>query len=106
MDDIWYVIGLLKQELKEHNISNKKKFTLHQTIQSHFPFFACPNNFLDQKYQNDIQRYIYCQKMRVSPYEGDYGKHPKKWIIKCNVIEKILNYIQSQHVNNIENGRY
>jgi len=35
--------------------------------------------------------------MNTSPYAGDYGKHPKKWIDKCNIIEKMLNYIQSKH---------
>ena len=98
MDDIWYVIDLLKEELKEHNASNKKKFSLHQTIKSHIPFFACPNHFLDNKYQRDIQRYLYCKQMGVPPYDGFFGKHPKKWIDKCNIIEKMLNYIQSHNI--------
>jgi uncharacterized coiled-coil DUF342 family protein len=104
MDDIWYVIDLLKQELEEHNATNKKKFTLYEAIKSHIPFFACSNHFLDKEYQRNLQRYIYCQKMKVSPYEGDYGKHPKKWIDKCNIIEKMLNYIQSKDNLKIQNG--
>ena len=104
MDDVWYVIDLLKEELKENNASSKKKFTLYETIKSHIPFFACSNQFLDKEYQRNLQRYIYCQKMKVSPYEGDYGKHPKKWIDKCNIIEKMLNYIQSKDNLKIKNG--
>jgi len=98
MDDVWYVIRLLKKEVEEHNETAEKKFTLHQTVLSHLPFFACPNHFLDKKYQRDIQRYIYCQKMNVPPYDGHYGNHPKKWIDKCNIIEKMLNYVQSEQI--------
>jgi len=104
MEDIWYVIDLLKEELKQHNKVSKRKFTLHQTIKSHLPFFACQNHFLDKKLQSDIQRYIYCKRMKVSPYPGSYGNQPKKWIDKCNIIEKMLNYIQSKQLKNTENG--
>jgi len=103
MDDVWYVIGLLKEELLEHNATSNKKFTLHQTIKSHIPFFACPNHFLNRTLQKDIQRYLYCKKMQVPPYPGTFDNQPKKWIDKCNVIEKMLNYIESQHNKNIEN---
>ena len=37
--------------------------------------------------------------MKVSPYAGSYGNQPKKWIDKCNVIEKMLNYIQKKEYN-------
>ena len=104
MDDVWYVINLLKEELEEHNETAEKKFELHQTIKSHLPFFACPNNFISKEYQRDIQRYTYCKKMKVPPYEGSYGNQPKKWIDKCNVIEKMLNYIQSEQYNKKKNG--
>ena len=30
--------------------------------------------------------------------------YQKKWIDKCNVVEKMLNYIQSEQYNKIENG--
>jgi len=96
VDDVWYVINLLKEELEEHNETAEKKFELHQTIKSHLPFFACPNHFITKESQRDIKRYTYSQKMNVSPYEGSYGNHPKKWIDKCNIIEKMLNYIQSE----------
>ncbi len=98
MDDVWYVIGLLKEELLEHNATNKKQFTLHETIQSHLPFFACTNHFLNKECQRDIQRYTYSKRMNVSPYEGHFGSHPKKWIDKCNILENMLNYIQSNQL--------
>lgn len=104
MDDVWHVIDLLKQELEEHNNRSEKKFTLHQTIQSHLPFFACQNHFLSNDLQKDIQRYLYCQKMNVPPYPGSYGNQPKKWIHKCNIIEKMLNYIESKYTKIKENG--
>ncbi|BAQ85234.1 hypothetical protein [uncultured Mediterranean phage uvMED] len=105
MDDVWYVVNLLKEEVEEHNQTSNKKFPLHQTIKSHIPFFTCSNHFLDKKMQKDIQRYTYSKKMNVAPYEGAYGNHPKKWIHKCNVIEKMLNYIESQQYKKIENGK-
>jgi len=102
MDDIWYVIGLLKEELQHHNSKGGKQFNLHETIKSHMPFFACSNHFLSNECQKDIQRYLYCKKMNVPPYEGSYGMQPKKWISKCNIIENMLNYTQSKQ-KNIEN---
>ena len=104
MDDVWYVINLLKEELEEHNATSEKKFELHQTIKSHLPFFTCPNHFISKEYQRDIQRYTYCKKMKVAPYSGAYGNHPKKWIDKCNVIEKMLNYMQSEQFKKTKNG--
>ena len=104
MDDVWEVIRLLKEELIEHNKKSKKKFELHQAIVSHLPFFSCPNHFLSKEYQRDIQKFIYCKKMKVPPFPGSYGNQPKKWIDKCNVIEKMLNYIQSQQYKIKENG--
>tara|TARA_X000000950_G_scaffold26460_1_gene28525 strand:+ start:628 stop:1041 length:414 start_codon:yes stop_codon:yes gene_type:complete len=104
VDDIWYVIKLLKEELEEHNTTSKKKFSLHETVISHLPFFACQNQILDKEHQSDIQRYLYCKKMGVSPYPGSYGNHPKRWIVKCNVIEKMLNYIESKEYRKMQNG--
>ena len=90
---------MIKEELEEHNRTSNKKFELHQTILSHIPFFTCSNHFLDKELQRDIQRYNYCSKMKVSPDTGSYGNQPKKWIDKCNVIEKMLNYIQKKEYN-------
>ena len=101
MDDVWYVIGLLKEELKEHNATVKRNLHYIKLLNPTLPFFACPNHFLDKEYQRDIQRYIYCKKMGVPPFEGSFGKHPKKWIDKCNVVEKMLNYIQSEQYNKV-----
>jgi hypothetical protein len=42
--------------------------------------------------------------MKVPPFEGSYGNQPKKWIDKCNVIEKMLNYIQSQQIKKSKDG--
>lgn len=96
MEDVWYVISLLKQEVEEHNKTNKKQFTLEQAILSHIPFFCCPNHFLSREYQQDIQRYLYCKKMSVPPYAGSFGDQPKNWISKCNIIENMLNYIEQK----------
>ena len=96
MDDVWYVIKLLKEEVEEHNATSERKFEIHEAIKSHLPFFACTNNFISKEYQRDIQRFTHSKKMNVAPFEGSYGNQPKKWIDKCNVIEKMLNYIQSQ----------
>jgi len=104
MDDVWYVVDLLKQEVEEHNATSEKQFEIHQAIISHIPFFTCPNHFISKEYQRDIQRYTYCKKMKVPPFQGSYGNQPKKWIDKCNVIEKMLNYIQSQQIKKSKDG--
>jgi len=102
MDDVWYVIGLLKQEVEEHNKTNKKQFSLEQAILSHIPFFCCPNHFLSREYQKDIQRYLYCKKMSVAPYPGSFGDQPKNWISKCNIIENMLNYVEQKQTVNLD----
>ena len=55
------------------------------------PFFACRNIVLDEKYQKDIARYVYCNDFGTPPYKGDYGNQPKKWIDKSFLIKKIMN---------------
>ena len=102
MDDVWYVIKLLKEEVEEHNATSERKFEIHEAIKSHLPFFACTNNFINKEYQRDIQRYTYCKKMKVPPYEGSYGEQPFRWVNRAFAIKTA---IAKKEKREIENGK-
>ena len=70
------------------------------SVNAQLPFFACKNIFLSNKYQRDIERYIYCEQFGVPPYEGDFGKQPAKWIEKAFVIKTALAKKQKNEVDN------
>ena len=67
-----------------------KEFDIVQSVNAQIPFFACRNILYTKEAQEDIQRYLYCKEFGVSPYEGDYSKHPAKWIDKAFIIKKAI----------------
>ena len=65
-------------------------FDLASSIVSQISFFACRNVFLSSKVQKDISKYSYCKEFGISPYPGDYGSQPKKWVDKSFIIKNSL----------------
>ena len=88
-EDVWDVVDLLIEEVKENN-NKGGKFDVAKSVSNQIPFFACKNVVFLKEYQRDIQRYLYCKEFGVSPYEGDYSKHPAKWIDKTFIIKHAL----------------
>ena len=62
------------------------------------PFFCNINNFLNTKFQHDLQRYSYAQDTGTPPYQGDYGTTPKIWIDKYFIIKGVINTHQNREV--------
>ena len=89
-DDVWEIIDLLIEEVKFNNEKSGKEFDIVQSVNAQIPFFACRNILYTKEAQEDIQRYLYCKEFGVSPYEGDYSKHPAKWIDKAFIIKKAI----------------
>tara|TARA_Y100000593_G_scaffold15250_1_gene29595 strand:+ start:335 stop:760 length:426 start_codon:yes stop_codon:yes gene_type:complete len=102
--DIWKAVDLLIEELHENN-KKGKEFDIEQSVQAQLPFFCCINRIFDKNIQKDIQRYMYCEKFGISPYEGDYGKQPCLWVEKSFIIKKAFARLESNQINKAkENG--
>ena len=97
--DIWNVIDLIIEEVRGFNVEKGKEFDIEQSVQAQLPFFCCKNRVFDKKVQKDIQRYMYCEKFGISPYEGDYGKQPCLWVDKVFVIKKAFAKLESNQIN-------
>tara|TARA_R100000458_G_C8213563_1_gene200243 strand:+ start:315 stop:662 length:348 start_codon:yes stop_codon:yes gene_type:complete len=89
-EDVWKVIDLLIDEVKSNNEKFDKQFDVASSIESQISFFACKNVLHKKEYQDDIARYLYCKDFGVQPYEGDYSKHPAKWIDKAFIIKHAI----------------
>ena len=88
-EDTWKIIDLLIEETKEVNLQGKQ-FDIARSVYSQLPFFACRNIIYSKECQRDIEKYIYCKDFGVSPHEGDFQKHPAKWIEKSFIIKNAL----------------
>ena len=64
------------------------EFDIAQSINSQLPFFTCRNTLIDKEIQKDIQRYIYCKDLNVSPYKGNFGQQPALWLDRYFLIKK------------------
>ncbi len=89
VNDIWDYILLLKQESESFR-KKGSKFSDLNNIYEQLPFFCCYNNILDEKHQEDIGRYIYCQETGTPHYKGDYDDTPIIWIEKYFIIRSTL----------------
>ena len=98
-DDVWQVVDLLVEEVRDFNDQQGKDFEVSESLIAQIPFFACPNVFLDPKIFRDIQKYIYCEKFGVAPYEGSYGKQPYKWVDRSFAIKSALAKKEKKDIN-------
>tara|TARA_R100000458_G_scaffold57696_1_gene64300 strand:- start:436 stop:861 length:426 start_codon:yes stop_codon:yes gene_type:complete len=85
-EDVWAVIDLLIEEVKQHR-EEGKQFDIAQSVNAQIPFFACRNIIFDKELQKDIQRYVYCNESGVPPYNGSYNEQPAIWIEKFFIIK-------------------
>ena len=54
------------------------------------PHFACSKAIYDTKWQEDIERYMYCNEYAVSPYPGSFEDQPAEWIEKTFIIKSAI----------------
>tara|TARA_Y100000401_G_scaffold112122_1_gene111164 strand:- start:395 stop:682 length:288 start_codon:yes stop_codon:yes gene_type:complete len=90
------------------NDMGSKKFDVVSSLHAQIPHFSCLNHFLDNKSQDDINRYIFMSNYNTPAYPGSYGELPKKWIKKVEVIsyhiEKRNQKMQSKMQNKMRNN--
>ena len=97
-DDVFKVIDLIIEEVKEFNETGGKSFDISESVVSQMPFFACRNILFDKDIQKDVQRYLYCEKFNVPPYEGGYNNQPCLWVEKAFLIRKYLAKLESREI--------
>ena len=101
-EDVWSVIDLIIEETNTVNKEQGKSFDMANSVSAQIPFFACINKLLNQNAQNDIARYIYCEKFKVPAYKGSYGNQPYKWVQKTNLIAMAINRKQNSEIKKAE----
>jgi len=101
-EDVWAVIDLIIKETNAVNKEQGKSFDMANSVSAQIPFFACTNKVLNQQVQNDIARYVYCEKFKISAYDGSYGNQPYKWIQKASIISKTVNKKQDGDIKKAE----
>ena len=95
-EDVWSVIDSIIEETKTVNEEQGKSFDIARSVSAQLPFFACKNRMLNQEIQNDISRYVYCEKFNVPAYSGAYNDQPRKWIQKSMLIGSVINKKRSE----------
>ena len=85
-EDVWEVIDLLIEEVKEQRETGKQ-FDIAASVNAQLPFFTCRNVIFDKELQKDIQRYVYCRESGVPPYKGSYNEQPAIWVEKFFIIK-------------------
>ena len=96
--DVWEVFELIKEETIELNKQTGKSFSPFEAACAQIGFFACSDILKDAETQKDIQRYLYCEKFNVPPYEGGYNKQPCLWVEKAFLIRKYLAKLESREI--------
>ena len=89
MQDVWDVVDLLIEEVKHFN-NEGKSFDVGRSINAQLPFFSCLNVLYDKSIQKDIERYMYCQQFGISPYPGNYGNQPYRWVHRSFLIKNAI----------------
>jgi len=100
-DDVWYVVDLLIEEVKNMNEQEGKSFDVAKAVSQQLPFFSCKNIIHNPDFQKDIARYMYCKEFGVSPYKDEFGKHPNKWILKSQIIKSAFHKLEQMHYDKI-----
>ena len=96
---MYEVIELLIAEIKENNRRGGGEFDIAQSVNSQLPFFSCKNILFTKDIANDIQRYIYCTELGTSPYTGDYGSQPAKWVDRFFIIKKAFAKLEKSQID-------
>ena len=105
IDDVWDVIDLLLNEIKENNMIKGNEFDIAESINAQLPFFTCNNYLHDEEIQRDIKRYIYCKDLGVSAYKGSYGEQPALWVDKYFIIKKAFASLEKKQISSAKNER-
>ena len=99
MDDVWAVADLIIEETAQVNQEQGKSFDIIESLVAQIPFFACSNQFMDTSLNTDIERYTYCEKFNIPPYEGSYDNQPAKWVRRAFAIREAFAKKEKKDIN-------
>jgi hypothetical protein len=102
MDDVWAVADLIMDETAQVNDEQGKSFDVVESLVSQIPFFACTNSFMKIDLNEDIERYTYCEKFNIPPYEGSYDNQPAKWVRRAFAIRKAFAKKEKKDMNSVK----
>ena len=105
IDDVWDIVDLLIEEIKELNMTRGNEFDIVESINAQLPFFTCINYFIDKDIQKDIKRYVYCKDLGVSPYKGSFNEHPAIWVDKYFLIKRAFAKLEKKQIDASKNER-
>ena len=78
------------EKIKNNHYIKGDSTDLSYSLSVQLPFFSCKNLFLNNNFQRDIEKYMYCKEYNIHPYKGSYGEQPKLWIEKTFTIKRAL----------------
>jgi len=87
--EVWDVIHLLIDETKQE-ASKGRDYNIAESVMNQLPFFSCKNIIINDKVSQDISRFLYCRQYQISPYKGDYGDQPHKWVQKSFILNNLI----------------
>ena len=97
--DVWKAIDLIIEETKQFNEKSNKEFDIGDSVYSQLPFFGCKNILFNKNIQKDIERYIYCEKFNIAPFNGSYGEQPFLWVETSFLIRKYMAKLESKQLD-------
>ena len=103
-DDVHEIVKLIIKETEELNKQQGGGLDIATSVSKQLPFFSCMNALLDPNSKKDIEKYIYCKDLGISPYKGSYGEQPKKWVDKMFLIKNALARKEAQVMKEAKNG--
>ena len=104
MDDVWKVVDLVINETQEVNMQEGKSFDTTESLVAQIPFFACNNRFFSSSINSDIEKYLYCEKFNVPPYEGVFEEQPAMWVKKTFAIKAAIAKKEKKDINGRTNN--
>tara|TARA_Y100001951_G_scaffold104592_1_gene116692 strand:- start:1678 stop:1959 length:282 start_codon:yes stop_codon:yes gene_type:complete len=93
---------MVMKESAKINEEQKMSFDVIESLVAQIPFFACSNAFMNVHLNEDIERYVYCEKFNVPPYEGSYQNQPAKWVRRAFAIRKAFAKKEKKDVNSVK----
>ena len=97
------MVDLIIEETKQVNEEQGKSFDITESLIAQIPFFACNNKFFDRQVNQDIEKYLYCEKFNVPPYKGSFEEQPFMWVKRTFAIKSAIAKKEKRDMNGRKN---
>ena len=103
-DDVWEVVDMVVQETKDTNNKTGKSFDIAHSLVAQIPFFAWNNIFFDRQINQDIEKYLYCEKFNVPPFKGSFEEQPAMWVKRTFAIKTAIAKKEKKDIDGRKNN--